>query len=146
MPLLGVVITQMLDYYLLEDIYFGQHAAFDSLIMSDKTGISEINIFCRYRMLSRPYAFGCILRLRTSTEFRPGHSVWKQSMSRIFSFLLPIVSLPRLLSLIILTLSWQYGHFFPDPQYENVQHIICCDAFATYAYEFDFANTTGFSR
>ncbi|OAY38211.1 protein transport protein SEC24 [Manihot esculenta] len=66
-----------------------------------------------YRMLSRPYAFGCILRLRTSSEFKPGHS---------------------------------YGHFFPDPQYENVQHIICCDSYATYAYDFDFASTDGFSR
>lgn len=66
-----------------------------------------------YRMLSRPYAFGCVLRLRTSEEFKLGHS---------------------------------YGHFFPDPQYENVQHIICCDSYATYAYDFDFANTTGFSR
>ncbi|PNT42196.1 hypothetical protein POPTR_004G201800v4 [Populus trichocarpa] len=66
-----------------------------------------------YRMLSRPYAFGCILRLRTSSEFKPGHS---------------------------------YGHFFPDPQYENVQHIICCDSFATYAYDFDFTSATGFSR
>ncbi|XP_065867015.1 protein transport protein SEC23 D isoform X2 [Euphorbia lathyris] len=66
-----------------------------------------------YRMLSRPYAFGCILRLRTSSEFKPGHS---------------------------------YGHFFPDPQYENVQHIICCDSYATYAYDFDFASTEGFSR
>ncbi|XVF19704.1 hypothetical protein REPUB_Repub11eG0133600 [Reevesia pubescens] len=65
-----------------------------------------------YRMLSRPYAFNCVLRLRTSTEFKPGHS---------------------------------YGHFFPDPQYENVQHIICCDSFATYAYDFDFANNVGFS-
>ena len=26
--------------------------------------------FCRYRMLSRPYAFGCILRVRTSPEFK----------------------------------------------------------------------------
>ncbi|PIA28240.1 hypothetical protein AQUCO_07200115v1 [Aquilegia coerulea] len=66
-----------------------------------------------YRMLSRPYAFGCVLRLRTSSEFKPGHS---------------------------------YGHFFPDPQYENVQHIICCDSYATYAYDFDFANNVGFSR
>ncbi|KAJ6897371.1 protein transport protein SEC24-like [Populus alba x Populus x berolinensis] len=66
-----------------------------------------------YRMLSRPYAFGCILRLRTSSEFKPGHS---------------------------------YGHFFPDPQYENVQHIICCDSFASYAYDFDFTSATGFSR
>ncbi|KAF3439416.1 hypothetical protein FNV43_RR17694 [Rhamnella rubrinervis] len=66
-----------------------------------------------YRMLSRPYAFGCILRLRTSSEFKLGHS---------------------------------YGHFFPDPQYENVQHIICCDSYATYAYDFEFANTDGFSR
>ncbi|GAV70341.1 zf-Sec23_Sec24 domain-containing protein/Sec23_trunk domain-containing protein/Sec23_helical domain-containing protein/Sec23_BS domain-containing protein [Cephalotus follicularis] len=66
-----------------------------------------------YRMLSRPYAFNCILRLRTSSEFKPGHS---------------------------------YGHFFPDPQYENVQHIICCDSYATYAYDFDFSNTVGFSR
>ncbi|KAL5832576.1 hypothetical protein ACOSQ3_016250 [Xanthoceras sorbifolium] len=66
-----------------------------------------------YRMLSRPYAFNCILRLRTSSEFKPGHF---------------------------------YGHFFPDPQYENVQHIICCDSYATYAYDFDFANAAGFSR
>ncbi|KAB1223128.1 Protein transport protein SEC24-1 [Morella rubra] len=66
-----------------------------------------------YRMLSRPYAFGCILRLRTSSEFKPGNS---------------------------------YGHFFPDPQYENVQHIICCDSYATYAYDFEFANNVGFSR
>ncbi|TYJ20645.1 hypothetical protein E1A91_A08G009900v1 [Gossypium mustelinum] len=66
-----------------------------------------------YRMLSRPYAFNCVLRLRTSTEFKPGHS---------------------------------YGHFFPDPQYENVQHIICCDSYATYAYDFEFANNVGFSR
>ncbi|PKU60093.1 protein transport protein SEC23 [Dendrobium catenatum] len=66
-----------------------------------------------YRMLSRPYAFGCVLRLRTSSEFKLGRS---------------------------------YGHFFPDPQYENVQHIICCDSFATYAYDFEFANTSGFSR
>lgn len=42
--------------------------------------------------------------------------------------------------------SLQYGHFFPDPQYENVQHIICCDSYATYAYDFDFANAAGFSR
>ena len=40
----------------------------------------------------------------------------------------------------------QYGHFFPDPQYENVQHIICCDSFATYAYDFDFTHADGFSR
>ncbi|XP_009783888.1 protein transport protein SEC23 D [Nicotiana sylvestris] len=66
-----------------------------------------------YRMLSRPYAFNCVLRLRTSSEFQPSHS---------------------------------YGHFFPDPQYENVQHIICCDSFATYAYDLEFANNVGFSR
>ncbi|XP_010931127.1 protein transport protein SEC23 D isoform X1 [Elaeis guineensis] len=66
-----------------------------------------------YRMLSRSFAFGCVLRLRTSSEFKPGHA---------------------------------YGHFFPDPQYENVQHIICCDSFATYAYDFEFANHDGFSR
>ncbi|MFQ6630879.1 hypothetical protein Gotur_009557 [Gossypium turneri] len=28
-----------------------------------------------YRMLSRPYAFNYILRLRTSTEFKLGHSI-----------------------------------------------------------------------
>lgn len=66
-----------------------------------------------YRMLSRPYAFSCVLRLRTSTEFKPGNS---------------------------------YGHFFPDPQYENVQHVICCDSYATYAYDFVFENNVGFSR
>ncbi|XP_076893991.1 protein transport protein SEC23 D-like [Bidens hawaiensis] len=66
-----------------------------------------------YRMLSRPYAFNCVMRLRTSTEFKTGNS---------------------------------YGHFFPDPQYENVQHVICCDSFATYAYDFDFVKNEGFSR
>uniref|UniRef100_J3M7N0 Sec23/Sec24 trunk domain-containing protein n=2 Tax=Oryza brachyantha TaxID=4533 RepID=J3M7N0_ORYBR len=66
-----------------------------------------------YRLLSRPYAFGCVLRLRTSSDFEPGNS---------------------------------YGHFFPDPQYEHVQHIICCDSFATYAYDFEFKNPEGFSR
>ncbi|KAG8371163.1 hypothetical protein BUALT_Bualt13G0058100 [Buddleja alternifolia] len=66
-----------------------------------------------YRMLSRPYAFNCVLRLRASSEFKLGHS---------------------------------YGHFFPDPEYENVQHIICCDSFATYAYDFDFVNDAGFPR
>ncbi|KAK6926568.1 Sec23/Sec24, helical domain [Dillenia turbinata] len=66
-----------------------------------------------YRMLSRPYAFGCVQRLRTSTEFKSGNL---------------------------------YGHFFPDPQYENVQHIICCDSYATYAYDFDFSSNTGLSR
>ncbi|CAD5178116.1 unnamed protein product [Musa acuminata subsp. malaccensis] len=65
-----------------------------------------------YRMLSRPYAFGCLLRLRTSSEFKTGNS---------------------------------YGHFFPDPQYENVQHIICCNSFATYTYDFEFANNDVFS-
>ena len=40
----------------------------------------------------------------------------------------------------------QYGHFFPDPQYENVQHIICCDSFATYAYDFEFSSNDGLSR
>ncbi|AQK86235.1 sec23/sec24 transport family protein [Zea mays] len=66
-----------------------------------------------YRLLSRPYAFGCVLRLRTSSDFEPGNS---------------------------------YGHFFPDPQYESVQHIICCDSFATYAYDFEFSHNNGFSR
>ncbi|PWA99596.1 Sec23/Sec24, helical domain-containing protein [Artemisia annua] len=66
-----------------------------------------------YRMLSRPYAFNCVMRLRTSTEFKTGNS---------------------------------YGHFFPDPQYDNVQHVICCDSFATYAYDFDFVNNYGFAR
>lgn len=34
-----------------------------------------MSMICRYRMLSRPYAFGCVLRLRTSSEFKTGHSV-----------------------------------------------------------------------
>ncbi|KAK4440604.1 putative protein, mitochondrial [Sesamum alatum] len=66
-----------------------------------------------FRMLSRPHAFNCVLRLRTSSEFKLDHL---------------------------------FGHFFPDPQYENVQHIICCDSFTTYAYDFDFVNNVGFSR
>ncbi|KAL6575508.1 Protein transport protein S23 D [Orobanche hederae] len=35
--------------------------------------------------------------------------------------------------------------YVSDPEYENVQHIICCDSFATYAYDFDFQNDVGFS-
>ncbi|KAF0888498.1 hypothetical protein E2562_014730 [Oryza meyeriana var. granulata] len=66
-----------------------------------------------YKMLSRPYAFGCVLRLRTSTEFKIADS---------------------------------YGHFFPDPQYTNVQHINCCDSFATYVYDFEFQKDSQFSR
>ncbi|TYI83953.1 hypothetical protein E1A91_D05G330000v1 [Gossypium mustelinum] len=29
-----------------------------------------------YRMLSQPYAFNYVLRLRTSTDFKPGHSTF----------------------------------------------------------------------
>jgi hypothetical protein len=32
-----------------------------------------------YRLLSRPYAFGCVLRLRTSSDFEPGNSVSSQA-------------------------------------------------------------------
>lgn len=40
----------------------------------------------------------------------------------------------------------QYGHFFPDPQYMHVQHINCCDSFATYVYDFEFQKDSQFSR
>ncbi|RLM66017.1 protein transport protein Sec24C-like [Panicum miliaceum] len=66
-----------------------------------------------YKMLSRPYAFGCVMRLRTSSQFKIADS---------------------------------YGHFFPDPQYMHVQHINCCDAFATYSYDFEFEKDSQFSR
>nr|XP_024383708.1 protein transport protein Sec24B-like isoform X2 [Physcomitrium patens] len=66
-----------------------------------------------YRMLNRPYAFGCILRVRTSTEFKAATA---------------------------------YGHYFPDPEYDNVQRIICCDQFATYAFDFEFNSSSGFTR
>ncbi|KAL6652852.1 hypothetical protein ACP70R_011777 [Stipagrostis hirtigluma subsp. patula] len=66
-----------------------------------------------YKMLSRPYAFGCVMRLRTSSQFKIANS---------------------------------YGHFFPDPQYLHVQHINCCDSFATYSYDFEFEKDSRFSR
>ncbi|TVU14632.1 hypothetical protein EJB05_38110 [Eragrostis curvula] len=66
-----------------------------------------------YKMLSRPYAFGCVMRLRTSSQFKIANS---------------------------------YGHFFPDPQYMHVQHINCCDSFATYSYDFEFEKDSRFSR
>ena len=92
-------------------------------------------------MLSRPYAFGCILRLRTSSEFKPGHSVSD------IHFNLSLLSRGYYVFFFMCSKYFlQYGHFFPDPQYENVQHIICCDSFATYAYDFDFTSATGFSR
>ncbi|CAN5956796.1 unnamed protein product [Sphagnum jensenii] len=34
---------------------------------------------------------------------------------------------------------------FLDPQYGNVQHIICCDQYATCAFDFGFSNLTGFT-
>uniref|UniRef100_A0A0E0DDW3 Sec23/Sec24 trunk domain-containing protein n=1 Tax=Oryza meridionalis TaxID=40149 RepID=A0A0E0DDW3_9ORYZ len=40
----------------------------------------------------------------------------------------------------------RYGHFFPDPQYMHVQHINCCDSFATYVYDFEFQKDSQFSR
>ncbi|KAL6885911.1 hypothetical protein ACP4OV_010172 [Aristida adscensionis] len=66
-----------------------------------------------YKMLRRPYAFGCVMRLRTSSQFKIANS---------------------------------YGHFFPDPQYMHVQHINCCDSFATYSYDFEFEKDSRFSR
>ncbi|CAM6129440.1 unnamed protein product [Calypogeia fissa] len=66
-----------------------------------------------YRMLSRPYAFGCALRVRTSPELK---------VARVL------------------------GHYFPDPQYENLQHIICCDQYTTYALDFEFTSPNGLSR
>eukprot|EP00898_Chlorokybus_atmophyticus_P008263 jgi/Chlat1/8438/Chrsp80S07919 len=39
-----------------------------------------------------------------------------------------------------------YGHFFADKRYENLHHIISCDPFDTYAYDFEFTTATGFSR
>lgn len=35
---------------------------------------------------------------------------------------------------------------FLDPQYGNVQHIICCDQYATCAFDFGFSNSSGFTR
>lgn len=66
-----------------------------------------------YKMLTCPYAFGCVLRLRTSSEFKITDS---------------------------------YGHFFPDPQYMHVQHINCCDSFASYTYDFEFEKDSQFGR
>lgn len=40
----------------------------------------------------------------------------------------------------------QYGHYFSDPEYDNVQRIICCDQFATYAIDFEFNAASGFTR
>ncbi|XP_062183947.1 protein transport protein SEC23 D-like [Phragmites australis] len=65
-----------------------------------------------YKMLSCPYAFGCVMRLRTSSQFKIANS---------------------------------YGHFFSDPQYMHVQHINCCDSFATYSYDFEFEKDSRFS-
>ncbi|XP_068640152.1 protein transport protein SEC23 D-like isoform X1 [Aristolochia californica] len=39
-----------------------------------------------YRMLSRSYAFRCILRLRTSSDFQPGRLVWSWRSSKTFKF------------------------------------------------------------
>jgi hypothetical protein len=59
-----------------------------------------------YRMLSHPYAFACILRLRTSPEFRPGHShdhlfsqIHNMTMYNILSVVIPIPLMPMILIL-----------------------------------------------
>ncbi|KAG4119491.1 hypothetical protein ERO13_D11G083850v2 [Gossypium hirsutum] len=45
-----------------------------SLFLYANTDDSTLPQDMLYRMLSRPYAFTCVLRLRTSTKFKPGHS------------------------------------------------------------------------
>ena len=37
-----------------------------------------------------------------------------------------------------------YGRLFPDPQIENLHHVINCDVADTYAVDFDYSAATGF--
>ncbi|KAJ6897230.1 protein transport protein SEC24-like [Populus alba x Populus x berolinensis] len=58
-----------------------------------------------YRMLRRPYAFGCILRLRTSSEFKPGHSYghfFQIRSTRMFNTLYAAILLHHMLMTLIL--------------------------------------------
>jgi hypothetical protein len=104
-------------------------------------------------MLSRPYAFGCVLRIRTSPEFKSARGVgscpsqcYFADANRCYEVLLIACVLALCCNLKCGGLWVQYGHYFPDPQYENVQHIICCDQYATYAFDFEFSNSNGFTR
>jgi hypothetical protein len=95
-------------------------------------------LVCRYRMLSRPYAFGCVLCILTSPEFKSACGVSSHSLQCYV-----VDALRRSLCGGL----WvQYGHYFLDPQYESVQHIICSDEYATYAFDFEFSNSTSFTR
>ena len=76
------------------------------------------------------YAFGC---LSYSMNIWLAHN--KHQLSHIYPWLICLYFLFQ-----------QYGHFFPDPQYMHVQHINCCDSFATYSYDFEFEKDSQFSR
>jgi len=39
-----------------------------------------------------------------------------------------------------------YGHFFADEQYENLYHVLSCDMHDTFAFDFEFTNSQGFSQ
>lgn len=91
-------------------------------------------------MLSRPYAFGCILRLRTSSDFKAATVVRTKPSNHILHAVF-IQHLTKNRGNRV-----QYGHYFPDPEYDNVQRIICCDQYATYAVDFEFVAPSGFSR
>ncbi|KAK3267501.1 hypothetical protein CYMTET_23947, partial [Cymbomonas tetramitiformis] len=39
-----------------------------------------------------------------------------------------------------------YGHFFPDAEYENLYHVLACDQHDTFAFDFEYTSTQGFSQ
>jgi len=41
--------------------------------------------------------------------------------------------------------SHAFGHFYPDPNYENLFHIEGCDQFKTFAFDFEFTDPHGFT-
>ncbi|CAD7704802.1 unnamed protein product [Ostreobium quekettii] len=66
-----------------------------------------------YRHLSSPHAQNCLLKVRTSPEFR---------VARL------------------------YGRVFKDPMYDDVYHMMSCDAFDVVTVDFEFVHKEGFGN
>eukprot|EP01098_Paradermamoeba_levis_P012002 TRINITY_DN5188_c0_g1_i1.p1 TRINITY_DN5188_c0_g1~~TRINITY_DN5188_c0_g1_i1.p1 ORF type:complete len:601 (-),score=181.46 TRINITY_DN5188_c0_g1_i1:68-1870(-) len=42
------------------------------------------------------------------------------------------------------SVSHYYGHLYPDSSFENLYHVVGCDQFKTFAFDFDFTSPSGF--
>eukprot|EP00958_Prasinococcus_capsulatus_P025539 scaffold4372_cov397-Prasinococcus_capsulatus_cf.AAC.23 len=79
--------------------------------------------------------------LYTDTE----ESTMPQDVYRCLSRPQAIAASLRIRTSLEFTAARAYGHFFPDPQMEGLHHILSCDQFASFAYDFEFKGRQSFS-